>query len=291
MTLRRSLLAAVLLAFAAAAVPAWADAPPPRWLTLPPTPTLPKAEQSGYAPVNGIKLWYAEFGKGSPVVLLHGGLANSNYWGLLVPELARNHRVIVVDSRGHGRSTRDTRPYGYDLMADDVVALLDYLKIEKAAVVGWSDGGILGIDLALRHPARVSSVFAFAANTDTSGVVDGVEKNPTFAAYIERAGHEYEKLSATPKEYDAFVDQISKMWATQPNWTAEQLKAIKTPVVVVDGDHDEAIKRPHTEQIAAQIPGAGLLILPNTSHFSFLQDPAQFAWNVEHFLDQTEGHH
>ena len=234
--------------------------------------------------MNGIKIWYAVFGNGEPVIMLHGGLANANYWGLQVPELARHYKVIVMDSRGHGRSTRDARPYGYDLMADDVVGLLDSLKIGKAAVVGWSDGAILGLDLALRHPTRTSKVFSFAANTDTSGVADNVEKNPTFAAYIERAGHEYEKLSATPKEYAAFVNAISKMWATQPNWTAAQLKTIGIPIVVVDGDHDEAIKRPHTEQIAAQIPGAELLILPNTSHFSFLQDSGQFTDAVRRFL-------
>jgi pimeloyl-ACP methyl ester carboxylesterase len=263
-----------------------ADAAQPRWLQLPPTPTLPRAERSGYAPINGIKLWYAVFGQGEPVVFLHGGLANSDYWGLQVQPVARHYQAIVLDSRGHGRSTRDARPFGYDLMADDVVALLDFLKIGQAAVVGWSDGGIIGLDLAIRQPARVTEVFAFAANTDPSGVVDGVEKNPTFAAYIERAGREYRQHSATPGDYTAFVDAISKMWATQPNWTAQQLSAIKTPVLVVDGDHDEAIKRPHTEQIAARIPGAGLLILPDTSHFSFLQDPDQFTWHVLHFLAQ-----
>jgi pimeloyl-ACP methyl ester carboxylesterase len=264
------------------ACPAWAQRP--RWQELPQTPKLPKAQRSGYAPVNGIKVWYAVFGQGKPVVFLHGGLANADYWGLQVPDVARHYQVIVMDSRGHGRSTRDGRPYGYDLMADDVVGLLDYLGVKQAAVVGWSDGGILGLDLALRYPGRVSKVFAFAANTDPSGVVDGVEKNPTFAAFIARAGHEYQRLSATPKAYDGFVDAISKMWASQPNWTAKQLAGIKTPVLVVDGDHDEAIKRPHTEQIAAAIPGAGLLILPDTSHFSFLQDPDQFTWHILHFL-------
>jgi len=94
----------------------------PQWLTLPPTPSLPKAEQSGYAPINGIKIWYATFGNGEPVLLLHGGLANSNYWGNQVPALARSYRVIVMDSRGHGRSTHDERPYGYDLMASNVLA-------------------------------------------------------------------------------------------------------------------------------------------------------------------------
>ena len=189
-----------------------------------------------------------------------------------------------MDSRGHGRSTRDARPYGYDLMADDVVALLDTRHIAKADVVGWSDGAILGLDLAIRYPDRVGKVFAFAANTVTSGVQESVEKNPTFAAFIERAGHEYAKLSATPKDYDAFVAQISKMWETEPNWTDAQLQSIQAPVLVVDGDHDEAIKRAHTEYIAATIPGAGLLILPNTSHFAFLQDPTLFNAALLHFL-------
>ncbi|WP_448953807.1 alpha/beta fold hydrolase [Labrys neptuniae] len=254
-----------------------------RWETLPPTPA-PVAKGS-YAEVNGIKLHYATLGKGSPVVLLHGGLGNSDYWGLQAKALARSHKVILVDSRGHGRSTRDAKPFGYDLMADDVIALLDKLKIKKADIVGWSDGAILGLDLAIRYPDRVGKIFAFAANTVTSGVKEGVEKNPTFAAYIERAGKEYGKLSATPKEYDAFVTQISQMWSSQPSWTEAQLKTIKAPVLVVDGDHDEAIKREHTEYIAATIPGAGLLILPNASHFAFLQDPALFNAALLTFLD------
>lgn len=255
----------------------------PQWLTLPPTPTLPKAEESGFAPVNGIKIWYATFGKGEPVILLHGGLANSNYWGHQVPALAERYRVIVMDSRGHGRSTRDERPYGYELMATDVIGLMDYLKIPKAAVVGWSDGAILGLEIAIRHRARLSKLFAFAANSDPSGVKD-VEKSPVFTAFIARAEKEYEALSATPGQYKSFVEQISRMWATQPHYTAADLKGITTPTWIVDADHDEAIKRENTEFMAAEIPGAGLLIQPEVSHFSFLQDPAQFTWDVMHFL-------
>jgi pimeloyl-ACP methyl ester carboxylesterase len=281
---RRSIVAVATLL---AAPGAWAQRP--RWLELPPTPGLPKVDRGGYAPVNDIKLWYGVFGKGEPVVFLHGGLANADYWGLQVPEVAQHYQVIVMDSRGHGRSTRSGRPYGYDLMADDVVGLLDFLKIKRAVVVGWSDGGILGLDLAIRYPDRVSKVFAFAANTDPSGVVDGVEKNATFASFIARAGREYQALSTTPREYNAFVEAIGKMWASQPNWTPKQLVGIKTPVLIVDGDHDEAIKRPHTEMMAATIPGAGLLILPATSHFSMLQDPDQFNWHILHFLRQNSG--
>jgi pimeloyl-ACP methyl ester carboxylesterase len=257
-----------------------------RWQTLPPTPAPVATAQSGYAQVNGVKLYYTSTGQGSPVVLLHGGLANSDYWGLQVKALAAQHQVITLDSRGHGRSSRDARPFGYDLMADDVVAVLDQLKIPKADIVGWSDGAILGLDLAQRHPTRVGKVFAFAANSQTSGVKDNVDKDPTFAAYIERAGKEYAKRSPTPKEYDAFVEQISHMWASQPNWSDADLGKIRTPVLIVDGDRDEAIKRDHTEYLAATIPGAGLLILPNASHFAFLQDPALFNAALLQFLAQ-----
>ena len=96
-----------------------------RWETLPSTPAPIATDRSGMADANGIKIHYAIYGHGSPVIFLHGGLANSDYWGNQVPEVAARHTVILMDSRGHGRSTRDARPYGYDLMADDVVALMD----------------------------------------------------------------------------------------------------------------------------------------------------------------------
>ncbi|MCP1763188.1 alpha/beta fold hydrolase [Bradyrhizobium japonicum] len=259
----------------------------PQWLNLPPTPTLPKATQSGFAPVNGIKVWYATFGRGEPVLLLHGGLANANYWGHQVRALQRHYQVIVMDSRGHGRSSRNQEPYGYDLMASDVVALVDHLKIRKAAIVGWSDGAIIGLDIAMKHPERVSKLFAFAANSDPSGVTD-IASNDVFNAYIARAGEEYKRLSPTPTEYKSFVAEITKMWESQPKWTASDLATIKVPTWIVDGDHDEAIKRENTEFMAANIPGAGLLIQPEVSHFSFLQDPEQFSDDVLHFLERKD---
>ncbi|RZM97985.1 alpha/beta hydrolase [Bradyrhizobium genosp. SA-3] len=260
----------------------------PQWLSLPPTPTLPKAAQSGLAPINGVKIWYAVFGRGQTVLLLHGGLANANYWGHQVRALQRHYQVIVMESRGHGRSSRNQEPYGYDLMASDVVGLLDHLKISKAAIVGWSDGAIIGLDIAIKHPERVSKLFAFAANSDPSGVAD-IASSDVFNAYIARAGEEYKRLSPTPTEYKSFVADITKMWESQPKWTALDLAAIKVPTWIVDGDHDEAIKRENTEFMAANIPGAGLLIQPEVSHFSFLQDPEQFNEDVLHFLARGGG--
>jgi pimeloyl-ACP methyl ester carboxylesterase len=260
----------------------------PQWLALPPTPSLPAAAESGYAPVNGINIWYAVFGRGTPVILLHGGLANADYWGELVPVLTSHYRVVVMDSRGHGRSSRDARPYGYDLMASDVLALMDFLKIDKSALVGWSDGAIIGLDIAIHQPERLSKLFAFAANSDPSGVKD-VNQSPVFTAFIARAKTEYEKLSPTPTEYDAFLAQITNMWETQPNWTASDLAGIKVPTWVVDADHDEAIKRENTLFMADHIPDSGLLIEPQVSHFAFLQDPQQFNADVLHFLMHLKG--
>jgi pimeloyl-ACP methyl ester carboxylesterase len=257
----------------------------PQWLNLPPTPTLPKAARSGLAPVNGVKIWYAMFGRGEPVLLLHGGLANANYWGHQVRALQRHYQVIVMESRGHGRSSRNGEPYGYDLMASDVIGLLDHLEIKKAAIVGWSDGAIIGLDIAMKHPERVSRLFAFAANSDPSGVAD-IASSDVFNAYIARAGEEYKRLSPTPTEYQGFVADITRMWESQPKWTASDLAAIKVPTWIVDGDHDEAIKRENTEFMAASIPGAGLLIQPQVSHFSFLQDPEQFNDDVLRFIER-----
>lgn len=259
----------------------------PQWLTLPPTPVLPNADRSGYAPVNGIKIWYAVFGRGEPVILLHGGLANSNYWGNQVPVLSKYYQVIVMDSRGHGRSSRNEQPFGYELMASDVIGLMDYLKIQKAAIVGWSDGAILGLDIAIRHPERLTKLFAFGANSDPSGVKD-VTESAVFNGCIARMEKEYETLSPTPDQYQSFLDQIRKMWETQPSYTAEQLRGIRVPTWIVDGDHEEAIKRENTLFMADQIPGAGLLLQPAVSHFSFLQDPEQFNSDVLHFLQHVQ---
>ena len=171
-------------------------------------------------------------------------------------------------------------------MADDIVALLDALHIARADVVGWSDGGIQALDLALRHPTRVRRIFAFGANVTPDGNIPELDHNPTFSAFIARGRGEYAHLSSTPKQYDAFVEQISQMWASEPHWTDAQLATITAPTIIADGDHDEAIFRAHTEHIAAAIHGAGLLILPNASHFAFLQDPELFDAALLDFLNK-----
>jgi pimeloyl-ACP methyl ester carboxylesterase len=254
------------------------------WMTLPEEPPMPEATESGTADVNGIKLYYAVYGSGEPLLMLHGGLGHSDVWGHQIPAFAEKYKVITVDSRGHGRSTRDDKPFGYDLMTDDVVALMDKLSIPKASIVGWSDGGIIGLDMAIRHPERLDKLFAFGANYNLSGLKEGIEKDPTFNAYIERAGKDYERLSPTPTEFEAFVNAIVAMWSSQPDFSKEQMGAIKSPVAISDGQYDEAIKQEHNEEMAKLIPGAKLVILPNVSHFAFWQDPELFNKAVLDFL-------
>ncbi len=254
------------------------------WQTLPTPPPMPTPVESGMAPVNDIQMYYAVYGAGEPVLLIHGGLGNADVWGFQVPALAEHYKVIVADSRGHGRSTRSDKPFGYALMADDYLALLDHLGIDKVALVGWSDGGIIGLDIAIRHPERLTRLFADAANYVPEGVKPSVATDPTFNAYIERAGKAYAKLSPTPDQFDAFVEQISKMWATEPHYTKDQLRAIKVPTTVFDGDHDEAIEPAHTAEIAALIPGARLVIMKDASHFAMWQHPQEFNQAVLDFL-------
>jgi pimeloyl-ACP methyl ester carboxylesterase len=254
------------------------------WQTLPLPPAMPKPVESGMAPVNDIQMYYAVYGNGEPVLLIHGGLGHADVWGFQVPVLAATHKVIVADSRGHGRSTRSEKPYGYALMADDYLALLGHLKIDRVALVGWSDGGIIGLDIAIRHPERLTRLFAFAANYTPAGVKETVGNDPTFNAYIARAGEDYARLSPTPKEFDAFVEQISKMWATEPNYTQEQLRGITVPTVIFDGDHDEAIKPEHTAEMSELIPGAKLVIMKDASHFAMWQKPEEFNATVLEFL-------
>ena len=159
-----------------------------RWLILPLHPAMPAATSTGMAPVNGIEMYYATFGTATagrdPILLIHGGLGHADIWAAQVADLMPDHLGIVGDSRGHGRSPRNADPYGYDLMAADYLALLDYLKMPKVDLVGWSDGGIIGIDLALHHPDRLDRLFAQAADLTVDGVDPGVNTKVTFGNFI-----------------------------------------------------------------------------------------------------------
>jgi pimeloyl-ACP methyl ester carboxylesterase len=248
---------------------------------------LPGTNDQGYIENAGAHIWYAAYGSGSPVILLHGGLGHSGNWGYQVPALVESgHRAVVIDSRGHGRSTRDTQPYSYELMASDVLAVMDKLNLDKAAFVGWSDGACIALILASQVPVRVAGVFFFACNMDPSGTKE-FEFTPILGRCISRHKMDYAKLSSTPNEFDAFSEAVGLMQRTQPNYSAKDLAQIRVPVTIVQSEHDEFIKREHAEYLARNIPNAEFVYLPGVSHFAPLQRPDQFNSAIFAFLGKV----
>jgi pimeloyl-ACP methyl ester carboxylesterase len=238
---------------------------------------LPVANDQGYVEHDRARIWYTTYGAGAPVIMLHGGLGHSGNWGYQVPALTKaGYRIILIDSRGHGRSTRDSRPFMYEPMASDVLAVMDALHLEKAAVVGWSDGACIALILAMKAPARVAGVFFFACNMDPSGVKEITEPNPILDRCLGRHAKDYAQLSATPDQFKAFAEAVGLMMKTQPNYSARDMAEIRAPVTIAQSEHDEFIKREHAEYLVQSIPNAELVVLTGVSHFAPLQSPEQF---------------
>lgn len=260
------------------------------WDPLPLTPVLPETDESGYAEINNIKIWYAAYGELSnePVILIHESYANSNYWGELVQELRDHYRVIVLDTRGNGRSSINDEQLTIHLMASDVLSLMDYLKINKAAMVGWGDGANIGIDLAINHPNRVSKLFAFGGNSSPASDVASVYNSDGFLTFVARGQQEYVTLSPTPtiEDYNDLSKRLSTMWGQVPNFSKRQLEEIDVPTLIADGDKDGAISfDSDTVYMSQTIPHAGLLIEPNMNHFGVIQNPKLFNESVKLFLE------
>ena len=286
---------------------AWSAEARPRWRSQSEVPPVPVPEVSGMAPVNGISMYYAIYGQGTPVLLIHGGLGSSDVWAAEIPLLAKHHEVIVADSRGQGRSTTNSERLTYTLMADDYLALLDYLKVRQVALVGWSDGGIIGLDIAIHHPDRLSALFAQAANASPDGLIamSPVEKQD-FLSRVHRLigqakGHVVSVVraagsrvlaifgrsasAAPPSPSLALQKEILKLWVTEPHYSEEELASIRVRTAIVIGDHDDVIRLDHTKYLARTIPGAQFIILHGVGHSAVVEDPVGYSHAVRAFLD------
>lgn len=259
----------------------------PRWQQLPLPPAMPDATDHGTVDVGGAQIYYARYGKGDPVILLHGGLGNSDHWANQVPALAEHFQVIAIDSRGQGRSTRTKARVTYEVMANDVIAVMDNLKIDRASLVGWSDGGEIALKLAISHPERIAKLFVFGANYNSEGSKPRSGRPAdTFNAYAAKCRADYEKLSKTPKQFNELVDWMLPVWRTPMGFTKDQLRAIQAPTLVADGDHDEVIVLDQIQEMAKLIPNAQLAVFPDTSHFALWQDPEDFNKALIDFLSK-----
>jgi pimeloyl-ACP methyl ester carboxylesterase len=246
--------------------------------TIPPT--------TGFAPVSDIRMYYEIHGDGTPLILLHGGLGSAENWGKQIPALSKQYKVIALESRGHGRSTYSEKPIGYSLMASDVIAAMDFLGIRKAHVLGWSDGGIISLDLAINHPDRLIRVIAYGANYDASGFRADFSENEAVKRGIEKLSADYQRLSPTPQQWDTFLANIGNMWASEPHFSPDQLRSIRVPMLILAGDNDEGVLTEHTNEMARLIPTAELTIMSDTGHYALWENPKEFNEIVLEFLGE-----
>lgn len=249
---------------------------------------LPLASESGHVETSGARIWYATFGQGPAVVLLHGGMGNGTNWGFQVPPLVEaGYRAIVIDGRGQGRSSNDGRPFSYAQMADDTLAVLDALGVDRAAFVGWSDGAVISLVLADNRPERSAGIFFFACNVDDTGTKPFVYTD-VIGRCLSRHKQDWAALSPTPDTFDATFEAVGIMQRSQPNYTAADLGRIAVPVWSVLGEHDEFITREHAEYLARTMPGASLHILPGVSHFAPVQRSELFNRAMLAFLAKIQ---
>lgn len=226
-----------------------------------------------YMELNDIKVYYEIYGEGDPVLLLHGNSGSIKTMEFQIPELSKHFKVIAVDSRAQGRSTDSNQEITYALMASDMNVLIDKLKLGSVDVVGWSDGGNIGLELAFAHPEKVKKLVTFGANFTYQNFMaapDSVTMDPNDSLIIKTAG----LLKIYKEGYDKIPSDIKKKLSNltekYPNFTKEQLKQIKVPTLVVVGDHD-LINLDQTIALFTSLPHSQLFIVPGTTHLELIE--------------------
>lgn len=253
---------------------AMAQATPIATIAIPPV-------RQGEVTVAGANIHYEVYGAGEPLILLHGLLGSSLQFVNQIPAFAQHYQVIAIDSRGQGRSTYGDGPITFALMAEDVLGVMDELGIERANVVGWSNGGVIALLLAMEHPERLNKIVAYGANYIAAGAWFDPEAEAMLTAMGARTMQEYLAIAPDVTRVDAIV---SELFALNPEWSEAQLGAITTPVLILDGAHDELVTADQPTTMAAWIPGAELVIMPNTGHFALYEQPEEFNRIVLDFL-------
>ena len=235
---------------------------------------------------HGIRMYYEIHGHGSPLLLLHGGAGNGMQFEKQLPAFTSTHRCIVPDCCAQGRTTDRPGPLTYHAMAEDMIALLDRLHIHRVDIMGWSDGGNIGLDMAMHHPGRVNHLVTFGANFQPDGLnAQDVEWNNTATAESFGPGMRegWTKLNPEPAHYEQAMNKIIAMWRTQPNFTAAELGSIRARTLIAAGEHD-VVRRAHSEALARVIPGARLWIVPGASHGAMIEKPELVNGIVLEFL-------
>jgi pimeloyl-ACP methyl ester carboxylesterase len=263
------------------------------------------AVKTGYAPVNGLKMYYEIHGVGEPLILLHGGLGSSEMFGEVLPLLSNTRQVIAVDLQAHGRTADIDRPMTFEAMADDIAALMKYLGIEKADVMGYSLGGGVAVHTAIRHPDLVRKLVLVSIPFRRDGwypeIVAGMAQ--VAAASAEAMKHTpmyqlYARIAPKPADWPVLLTKIGDLLRQDYDWS-KNVAAIKAPTLLVFGDAD-AVRTAHTVQFfelfgsgkkdggwdGSGVSNARLAILPGLTHYTIFSSPA-LASTVTPFLDAS----
>jgi len=257
---------------------------------------------TGYAPVNGLKMYYEIRGQGEPVVLLHGAfmaISNNFHWAEWIGELSKTRKVIAIEMQGHGRTADTGRDFTYDNLADDVAALLDYLKIPSADILGYSLGGGVALNCAIRHPDKVRKVVSISAVFRQNGwTKEGLDAFPNLTAEVFKGTPieaDYKSLSPTPNEFPNFVKRVLSVELMPHDFGADKLRATRAPMFFIHGDADgvrldyiaEAFRLKGGEVHGDLRPRSAsrLAILPDTTHVTLMNRWQTIVPMVNDFLD------
>ncbi|MBE0653669.1 MAG: alpha/beta hydrolase [Bacteroidales bacterium] len=245
-----------------------------------------------YADINGIRIYYEIYGEGEPLLLLHGNGGSISSFMYQIPELSKHVKVIAVDSRAQGRSTDSDQEITYALMASDMSELIDKLGLGKVNVVGWSDGGNIGLELAFAHPEKVMKVVALGANYTNenwmappdSVVMDADDPLIMRASeMMKRVINEMGTLSLDTARLPVIQKKLEDLMMNYPNFTPEQLRTINVPFLIVAGDHD-LINLDLTIALYNSLPKAELFIVPHASHLVAIENPDLINSEIIRFL-------
>lgn len=256
---------------------------------------------TGYAPVNGLKMYYEIHGRGEPVVLLHGAfMMISGDWNDWIIELAKTRKVIAVEMQGHGRTADVKLDMSFEKLSDDVAGLLDHLKIGRSDIVGYSLGGGVAMQTAIRHPEKVRKVVSISAVFRRDGwVKEGVDALASLTPDIFKDSPmeaEYKRLSPTPNEFPAFIKHVVTMASKPYDFGADKFKAAKAPMFFIHGDAD-GVRFDHIAEMY-RLKGGGnihgdmqprsasrLAILPDATHVTLMNHRQTIVPMINDFLD------
>lgn len=255
---------------------------------------------AGYAPVKGLKMYYEIHGSGEPLVLLHGAfMAITDDWRMWINELAKTRKVIAIEMQGHGRTADIDRDLTYENLADDVAGLLDHLKIPRADIVGYSLGGGVAIECAIRHPEKVRKVVSISAPMRRDGwIKEANDFWPTFTWEMMKgtpAETEWKKLNPNPDGFPEYFNHIKALALRPYDFGADKLQATKAPMFFIHGDAD-GIRLDHIMEMyrlkggelngdMRPHPESRLAILPDTTHVTLMNRMATIVPMVNDFLD------